>query len=992
MSQFLAPYNNSMRLGQGFNSYTQQICLDRAVLPLLKHNPQPKGITTISRGAKDGAQTPTTSDGGNPVDTGDLKAVDYEPQPQGSEPPTPTQVMPWVKPQIVTYSSRFVDKISDVTDAMNISGSLSIKTATIGGKANGSYVDSDKFKSSDINFHLQVKVTNQIHEPPEYCIFNKISKVKKEEFAEVYGDCFISGWEEGGELNAVISMKVHDKSKVFEIKAGLEAEMSTPTISGKIEADFGMEKKNLSRSTETTISVNWSGGGSIKDPTVDWGIDSLKKAAAAFPDLVAVTPQRTYAILTKYSALADFQLKKDDFSPLDYESAGIYTSSLLDHYMDYKSMWKQISHATYELKGNRATIEMAQPDEETHELATIKPLPAAEVDAKTFKPTLDLTPSNSQAAAKQQSEAQALIVHQENCLHEKQEKHLPASIQFPVFHPTFAGLIHARKVCRFEMAKIVNEVDLVAKNPKLATDTTRDSFFLNPLVFEQLLPVVRLLSPESAKLHTKDHNAALLLGYVPPPEEPGVLAPVYILDGAFEKHDLRLQDSIQRCRWKSRDYLMQGCAGLHGENAVHSRAELKNDLVTMDATFRPKLVSVWSANNVVFGIQVDYANGAHNPHGSCVGDASHVWELTKDGSEVIVEVVVREGIDVDGQTVIRSISFVTSNCQVFDTSVKQDKSDQPASSPPPATTKETKAIEDKNGETKTTDGQPAIQSKAEEPAPTSPGSPPTLTKSTTFLRPDGGHWSLRGFFTFSQKTAEHPSGALCTLGVVWSKETFVPIPAAAQSPPICKSFLSLGPKLQENVRRFKTLKEYASYADKFLLGMSAAAEAGDTLPVDDTVTPFNALDTIDLNWTIRSITFASKEGKLTGLKVLYTNGQELKHGNVDREVWTCEVKSDLVIAKLTAGRATQGGPGFIDTIEFIRADEGSGKGEQALWPLDVSTLRYLGEGNVRVGVDVDVIVEKAPNFGGNARWTIRGFYGEYNAGAISRLGVVWGRG
>lgn len=45
---------------------------------------------------------------------------------------------------------------------MNISGSLSIKTAQIGGKASGSYIDSDKFKSSDINFHLQVRVTNQM--------------------------------------------------------------------------------------------------------------------------------------------------------------------------------------------------------------------------------------------------------------------------------------------------------------------------------------------------------------------------------------------------------------------------------------------------------------------------------------------------------------------------------------------------------------------------------------------------------------------------------------------------------------------------------------------------------------------------------------------------------------------------------------------------------------------------------------------------------------
>ncbi|KAK0642160.1 hypothetical protein B0T16DRAFT_311671, partial [Cercophora newfieldiana] len=452
MAQMLAPYNNSMRLGQGFNSYTQQVCLDKAVLPA---PPKPKNPKRI--------------------------------------------------PQIVTYSSHFVDKISDVTaDAMNISGTVSIKTATIGGKANGSYVDSDKFKASDINFHLQVKVTNQTHEAPEYCIFNKIDKVEKSQFPEVYGDCFISGWEEGGELNAVISMKVHDKSKIFEIKAGLEAEMSTPTISGKVTADFNMQKNNLSKETETTISVNWSGGGSIKDPTKDWSIATLKEAAAAFPDLVAVTPQRTYAILTKYTSLADFHEKKVEFSPLDYESAGIYTRALLDHYMDYKAMWKDISTATYELKGGRATVEMARPGEETYQLATIKPLPASQVDAKTFGATsksgsnpapLAITDATQQTSP----ESQALVTQQGNFVENTAMVSNAAGevtskdIQFPVFSPTFAGLIHARKVCRFEMAKIVNEVDLVAKNPKLSTDTRRDAYFLNPLVFEQLLPIVRSL-------------------------------------------------------------------------------------------------------------------------------------------------------------------------------------------------------------------------------------------------------------------------------------------------------------------------------------------------------------------------------------------------------------------------------------------------------------------------------------------------------------------
>lgn len=97
---------------------------------------------------------------------------------------------------------------------MNISGSLSIKTSTIGGKASGSYVDSDKFKSSDINFHLQVKVTNQMwvanhfffilfiyifyeksttlltifsHDAKNYNQFNKLEDLDDSRFAEVYG-------------------------------------------------------------------------------------------------------------------------------------------------------------------------------------------------------------------------------------------------------------------------------------------------------------------------------------------------------------------------------------------------------------------------------------------------------------------------------------------------------------------------------------------------------------------------------------------------------------------------------------------------------------------------------------------------------------------------------------------------------------------------------------------------------------------------------------
>ena len=64
-------------------------------------------------------------------------------------------------------------------------------------------------------------------------------------------------------------------------------------------------------------------------------------------------------------------------------------------------------------------------------------------------------------------------------------------LKFHPFEPNFAGLIAARKVCRSEMAKIVNEVDLVTKEPKLALDTRRDDHFLDPLIYRQLLPVSR---------------------------------------------------------------------------------------------------------------------------------------------------------------------------------------------------------------------------------------------------------------------------------------------------------------------------------------------------------------------------------------------------------------------------------------------------------------------------------------------------------------------
>jgi len=282
-------------------------------------------------------------------------------------------------------------------------------------------------------------------------------------------------------------VKVLDKSKIFEIKAGLEAELTTPSIGGKITANVEISKNNLNKETETTIAVNWAGGGSIKDPGLDWNITTLKQAAAAFPDFVAITPQRTFAILTKYTSLASFHAAQNNFSPLDYENAGIYTGALLDSFMDYKVLWKQISTATDELEANRATIEMSEIPEDMAELAIIRPetAPGTSKDLSVRQP-----PSLADGKGDLQDKPKLPedpVGFQDPTLHGKVDAF--KFTRYPTFPPSFAGLIRAKKICRMEMAKIVREVDVVAKDPSIATDTRRDLFFLNPLVFKQLLPV-----------------------------------------------------------------------------------------------------------------------------------------------------------------------------------------------------------------------------------------------------------------------------------------------------------------------------------------------------------------------------------------------------------------------------------------------------------------------------------------------------------------------
>ncbi|TFK33522.1 hypothetical protein BDQ12DRAFT_615171 [Crucibulum laeve] len=310
MALLLAPYNDAMRLGMGFNSFTQQLCINDAV-------------------KKSGNTSATESDLRPEYKRGTITSD---------------------QPQVVSWTAKFVDRISEVTDSLNVSGSLEIKCDGLGGggSARASFIDSNKFKESDLNYFIQVKVANQKLIAPDLTDFCPISHVSSSDFTRVYGDSFISGFQEGGEFNALISIKLKDRSKAKEISGALKINFDAKAVSVSGEAEGSKKDLQSSIDGETTISVSWSGGGDIKDESIEeWNLETLKKVAMEFPEHVMARPLRTHAILTKYSALRSFHEREVKGSPLEYENAGVYSSALLDAYMDYKILWRNIQAGSF---------------------------------------------------------------------------------------------------------------------------------------------------------------------------------------------------------------------------------------------------------------------------------------------------------------------------------------------------------------------------------------------------------------------------------------------------------------------------------------------------------------------------------------------------------------------------------------------------------------------------------------------------------------------
>lgn len=110
-------------------------------------------------------------------------------------------------------------------------------------------------KGSDLNYLVQVKVTSQLLEANNLTRIRKIPGIKPSEFTEVYGDSFVSGFIEGGEFTALLSISVDEEIDIAPVKRALQTAIEN-LESGKYAANYE-DIQNLIAEGKATVLIRY---------------------------------------------------------------------------------------------------------------------------------------------------------------------------------------------------------------------------------------------------------------------------------------------------------------------------------------------------------------------------------------------------------------------------------------------------------------------------------------------------------------------------------------------------------------------------------------------------------------------------------------------------------------------------------------------------------------------------------------------------------------
>jgi hypothetical protein len=393
-----------MELGQGYNSFIQETRINKAVL--IEIHPV-KAVAVNDGKSKDGKSIEVVHIDSMKIISkiiSEEKLTEKDPlsilvesvtaHKSKDHPDRPYILNPSAAAtsnQHVNFSSKQIDKTSDINEALGISASAAIKSGGIGvgGEVGGSLATEKELKESDLNFFLSVRVVNEPGEQEKTMTFEAVpglremllsmrkssekatsdSNVQGEKrhdagndiddaaiyFNEIYGDTFISDFVRGGELYALVRIRLHDKAKRKEVQAYAAAQLTPPSapVTASAKTDFLMDGQQAFHQSETFIRVQWRGGGEIKSHDYPWSLDNLISIANAFPTFVGLTSANIRAVVTPYSSLKSFHewvhentisrnsvLEASRLSNLtmDYSLCSIYVETLLADFNAYSEI------------------------------------------------------------------------------------------------------------------------------------------------------------------------------------------------------------------------------------------------------------------------------------------------------------------------------------------------------------------------------------------------------------------------------------------------------------------------------------------------------------------------------------------------------------------------------------------------------------------------------------------------------------------------------
>ncbi|KAF4466987.1 hypothetical protein FALBO_6136 [Fusarium albosuccineum] len=545
MATLLAPYNQAMQLGTGkhshffpneqklniifvgFNSFTQQLCIDNAVVSPRQYEAEQEEDSEEDSSEGDSSEKDVTK-------VGSLSKKEIS-KPKRQE--TSSQIA-----QDVSYKATIIDKVTDVTSEMNINAAFAIKYDAFDAKGKMDFINTSKVKESDISFLFSVKVINQViydHTLTEIVPIatgsDRQTTLDAQAFTDIYGDSFISGFQTGGTFTAVISVKAKSEKKKRDIKAKADVFFTKPKSEesqkayGKGKNSFSLNlgfdnlNDNFLRENETTISVTYTGGGQRlktqpSPAEQDWTFETMKSAALRFPTLVAETPMRTHAILTKYTSLRSYHRLFGSISPPAFEVAGVYSMLLQEAYLDYKTVAKDLQVLAFEVSAGRMKLltssEHRQQVEEAKKQkareaanrrkavdAINKGLPAEEVDSKSGSetPASNLKArdvESLESSQKKTENAAATDLEDTTAKKSPGPNHWRPINVTKEYKATLQGLEEARNMVGTFLVRIVQEINILSKHPDLALEDNRVRPHMSPFLFKELLPIGRPVEHE----------------------------------------------------------------------------------------------------------------------------------------------------------------------------------------------------------------------------------------------------------------------------------------------------------------------------------------------------------------------------------------------------------------------------------------------------------------------------------------------------------------